>query len=104
MLRVRNGGRRSYPPLTLRLFVLLGRPTIDKCEKIKKQRELKAEIDSLDTENILPSTKRGLRSSALSNTKKKRRIVEDDSEDDDRDAPAPLDISFLGNQSEEDSD
>jgi hypothetical protein len=91
-------------PLTLRLFVLLGRPTIDKCEKIKKQRELKAEIDSLDTENILTSSKRGLRSSALSNTKKKRRIVEDDSEDDDRDAPAPLDMSFLGNQSEEDSD
>lgn len=92
------------PPLTLLSFVFLGRPTIEKCEKIKKQRELKAEIEGLDAENILPSSKRGLRSGALSSNKRKRRIVEDDSEDDDRDAPAPLDMSFLGNQSEEDSD
>ncbi|KAI8341336.1 hypothetical protein BC941DRAFT_416553 [Chlamydoabsidia padenii] len=84
-----------------------GRPTIEKCEKVKVERELKKEIDSLDTDNILESSSRGpsLRSRTLSSNKKKRRIVEEEEEDGDSDdAPRPLDLSFLGDQSDDDSD
>ncbi|KAI8582206.1 hypothetical protein K450DRAFT_227897 [Umbelopsis ramanniana AG] len=39
-----------------------GRPTVEKCEKIRSERELKAEIDSLSRDNILASEKRATRS------------------------------------------
>jgi hypothetical protein len=35
---------------------------LEKCEAVKSERELKAEIESLSTENILPSNKRSTRS------------------------------------------
>jgi hypothetical protein len=49
---------------SLQILKLLftGRPTLEKCEAVKSERELKAEIESLSTENILPSNKRSTRS------------------------------------------
>lgn len=38
-----------------------GRPTLEKCEAIKKERELKAELDSLDTSLIMNDTGRKTR-------------------------------------------
>ncbi|KAI9013736.1 hypothetical protein CLU79DRAFT_388656 [Phycomyces nitens] len=73
-----------------------GRPTIEKCEKVKMQREIKDELASLDTQNILDDDKgihtRGKR------VRKPRNIIED-SEDEDEEKPASFDISFLGDQS-----
>ncbi|ORZ16457.1 hypothetical protein BCR42DRAFT_415085 [Absidia repens] len=83
-----------------------GRPTIEKCETVKAERELKAEIDSLDTDNILETTDDGpsLRSSGLSKRKRRPVIEEDSDESSDEHTAAPLDVSFLGDQSDEDSD
>ncbi|CEP09231.1 hypothetical protein [Parasitella parasitica] len=39
-----------------------GRPTLEKCEAVKKERELKAELDSLDTTLIINETGRRTRS------------------------------------------
>ncbi|KAI8089833.1 uncharacterized protein BX664DRAFT_334019 [Halteromyces radiatus] len=85
-----------------------GRPTLEKCEAIKAERELRAEIDSLNTENILDDSTNGpsLRSTR-SNRTKKRRIIEDEDDDDsstDKPESTPLDVSFLGDQSDDDSD
>ena len=38
-----------------------GRPTLEKCEAVKKERELKAELDSLDTSLIINETSRRTR-------------------------------------------
>lgn len=38
-----------------------GRPTLEKCEAIKKERELRAELDSLDTSLIINETSRRTR-------------------------------------------
>ncbi|CAO3586470.1 unnamed protein product [Absidia cylindrospora] len=83
-----------------------GRPTIEKCEAVKAERELKAEIDSLDRDNILETADDGpsLRSSGLSKRKRRHIIQEDCDESGDEQTAAPLDVSFLGNQSDEDSD
>lgn len=67
-----------------------GRPTIEKCEAIKKERELKAELDSLDTSLIMNDT--GRRTRTRNNVQSKPSYAVDDSssseeeeEDDDDD-------------------
>ncbi|KAL0094585.1 hypothetical protein F4703DRAFT_1922200 [Phycomyces blakesleeanus] len=81
-----------------------GRPTIEKCEKIKAQREIQDELASLDTQNILNDDKgvhtRGRR------VRKPRKIVgeddeenEDGEEDEESKKSTGFDISFLGDQS-----
>ncbi|KAI7875191.1 hypothetical protein K492DRAFT_211078 [Lichtheimia hyalospora FSU 10163] len=85
-----------------------GRPTIEKCQKVKAEREIKAEVDSLDTENIIETT--GRRSTRSQGAKRKRRVIESDDEDDDKEQEQkhsrtennPLDVSFLGDQSDSD--
>ncbi|KAI7847755.1 hypothetical protein BDC45DRAFT_610826 [Circinella umbellata] len=94
-----------------------GRPTLEKCQKVKAERELKAEIDSLNTENILDDeedgknrSRRTTRQSQPSSTnttknKRKRRIItSDDEEEEDNGTSSKiaktsdLDLSFLGDQ------
>ncbi|KAJ8656627.1 hypothetical protein O0I10_007704 [Lichtheimia ornata] len=85
-----------------------GRPTLEKCQKVKAEREIKAEVDSLDTENIIESTSR--RATRSQGPKRKRRVIESDDEDDEegpgqkltRTENNPLDLSFLGDQSDSD--
>ncbi|CAO3653281.1 unnamed protein product [Cunninghamella echinulata] len=94
-----------------------GRPSIEKCQKIKAERELKAEIDSLNTENILDDIndkgKPSLRSTRTSSKRRAIRSIEensendDDDDNDDDDQPkkrkrATLDVSFLGSDVDED--
>ncbi|KAL1926615.1 hypothetical protein VTP01DRAFT_5510 [Rhizomucor pusillus] len=80
-----------------------GRPTLEKCQKVKAERELKAEIESLDTSNILRDNGGGRKTRQTS--KKRRRIVESDEEGDTEEEkdtkkkPDPgFDTSFLGDQ------
>ncbi|KAF7726566.1 hypothetical protein EC973_008611 [Apophysomyces ossiformis] len=90
-----------------------GRPTIEKCQKVKAERELKAEIESLDTSNILAEDKGG-RSTRSHGSKRKRRVITDEDEDDETESKkkkgdneegddesmgGELDVSFLGDQS-----
>ncbi|KAG0166575.1 hypothetical protein DFQ28_011516 [Apophysomyces sp. BC1034] len=95
-----------------------GRPTIEKCQKVKAEKELKAEIDSLDTGNILDDKKIG-RSTRSTGSKRKRKVIADEDEeeyetadvkkrksvnseeeeDGDDTMDAQLDVSFLGDQS-----
>ncbi|CDS12835.1 hypothetical protein LRAMOSA05019 [Lichtheimia ramosa] len=85
-----------------------GRPTLEKCQKVKAEREIKAEVDSLDTENIIETS--GRRSTRSQGAKRKRRVIESDDEDDEegseqkakRTESNALDISFLGDQSDSD--
>jgi hypothetical protein len=49
-----------------------GKPSLDKCEAIKKERELKAELDSLDTSLILDTETKGGRSTRLRNKAQSR--------------------------------
>jgi hypothetical protein len=49
-----------------------GKPTLDKCEAIKKERELKAELDSLDTSLILDTETKGGRATRLRNKSQSR--------------------------------
>lgn len=60
--------------------VVIGRPTLEKCQKVKAEREIKAEVDSLDTENIIETS--GRRSTRSQGAKRKRRVIESDDEDD----------------------
>ncbi|CAO3681058.1 unnamed protein product [Umbelopsis vinacea] len=71
-----------------------GRPTLEKCEAVKSERELKAEIESLSTENILPSNKRSTRSE-LPSEYTAEAIAEEVEEAKKND----LDLGFLGDQS-----
>jgi Mg-chelatase subunit ChlI len=54
-----------------------GRPTLEKCEAIKKERELKAELDSLDTSLIMNDT--GRRTRTRNNAQSKPSYAVDDS-------------------------
>ncbi|KAI9272991.1 hypothetical protein BDA99DRAFT_499713 [Phascolomyces articulosus] len=86
-----------------------GRPTLEKCEKIKAERELKAEIDSLDKDNIL--NEGGGRPKRHAPVKRKRRVIASDDEEDEgendngvsskvaKTSSSGLDVSFLGDQS-----
>lgn len=56
-----------------------GRPTLEKCQKVKAERELQAEIASLDKSNILADE----RSSRRRGMKRQRRIILSDDEDGD---------------------
>ncbi|KAG2220982.1 hypothetical protein INT45_006515 [Circinella minor] len=94
-----------------------GRPTLEKCQKVKAERELKAEIDSLNTENILDDdedgkirnrrTTRQSQPTTTAKNKRKRRIItsdDDDEEEEDNSTSSKiaktsdLDLSFLGDQ------
>lgn len=57
-----------------------GRPSLDKCDAIKKERELKAELDSLDTSLILDTDTKIGRSTRLRNKPQSRTsyVVSDD--------------------------
>ncbi|KAM3586907.1 hypothetical protein VKS41_001956 [Umbelopsis sp. WA50703] len=71
-----------------------GRPTLEKCEKVKSERELKAEIESLSTDNILETKKRNA-SSAAPISEDAEEIADEVEEAKKND----LDLSFLGDQS-----
>lgn len=90
-------------PSLKRMRFPVGRPTLEKCQKVKAERELKAEIESLDTSNILRDNGGGRKTRQTS--KKRRRIVESDEEGDTEEEkdtkkkPDPgFDTSFLGDQ------
>ncbi|KAI9322435.1 hypothetical protein BX666DRAFT_1894735, partial [Dichotomocladium elegans] len=78
-----------------------GRPTLEKCQKIKAERELKAEIESLSKENILDEETRGRRGTR---SQKRRRIIESEDEGEEpgqEETPSnKLNVSFLGDQSD----
>lgn len=59
--------------------IVSGRPTLEKCQKVKAEREIKAEVESLDTENIIESSSR--RATRSQGPKRKRRVIESDEED-----------------------
>ena len=77
------------------LKCILGRPTLEKCQKVKAERELKAEIASLSTENILDDDKASSRGSRrttrqsqpppTTTNKRKRRIITSDDDEDEED-------------------
>ena len=69
----------------------LGRPTIEKCQKVKAEREIKAEVDSLDTENIIETT--GRRSTRSQGAKRKRRVIESDDENDEEEQEQKVSLS-----------
>ncbi|GAB5586152.1 hypothetical protein Unana1_01052 [Umbelopsis nana] len=71
-----------------------GRPTLEKCEKVKSERELKAEIDSLSTENIITTDKRRTRSVVPAEY-----LAEDNTEEIEEAKKNDLDLGFLGDQS-----
>ncbi|KAI9279704.1 hypothetical protein BC943DRAFT_340424 [Umbelopsis sp. AD052] len=71
-----------------------GRPTVEKCEKIRSERELKAEIDSLSRDNILALEKRATRSVVPPVD-----AVEDTTEEVEEAKKNDLDLTFLGDQS-----
>ncbi|KAH8554589.1 hypothetical protein BGW37DRAFT_517120 [Umbelopsis sp. PMI_123] len=71
-----------------------GRPTMEKCEKIRADRELKAEIDSLSRDNILLSEKRATRSLVPAVDE-----IEDTTEEVEEAKKNDLDLTFLGDQS-----
>ncbi|KAI8141001.1 hypothetical protein BJV82DRAFT_620416 [Fennellomyces sp. T-0311] len=88
-----------------------GQPSLKKCEQVKQERELKADIAGLDTENILVDEGNGRRSTRRSQpAKRKRHIAASDDEDDEdeernsstkvaKTSSPGLDLSFLGDQS-----
>ncbi|KAG2184697.1 hypothetical protein INT43_000610 [Umbelopsis isabellina] len=71
-----------------------GRPTLEKCEKVKSERELKAEIESLSTENILETKIRNAGSAAPVDVE-----PEDNADEIEEAKKNDLDLSFLGDQS-----
>ncbi|KAJ1676798.1 hypothetical protein EV182_007483, partial [Spiromyces aspiralis] len=72
-----------YLKKTLEDLGMVGRPTLEKCKKIKAKRELQAEIESIDTGNIiggLDETKPSLRRKARAAVYRRASVVEDDDE------------------------
>lgn len=81
-----------------------GRPTLQKCKEAKAELELKREIASLDTSLIIDDTPRA-------NKRKRRHIAisdddNDDEEDEEEEKPKrqELDVSFLNQDDEDESD
>ncbi|KAI8640163.1 hypothetical protein BD408DRAFT_434497 [Parasitella parasitica] len=96
-----------------------GRPTLEKCEAVKKERELKAELDSLDTNLIINETGRRTRSRnngssrptyAVDSSSSSEEEEDDDNEDsadesnEDEDKPMVFDNDVKGQIEREDEE
>lgn len=65
-----------------------GRPTLEKCEAVKKERELKAELDSLDTSLIINETSRRTRTRNTSQNRPSYAVDDSTSDEEEEDEEA----------------
>ncbi|ORX54608.1 hypothetical protein DM01DRAFT_1335744 [Hesseltinella vesiculosa] len=98
-----------------------GRPTLEKCKAVKDARELRSELDSLSTENIISGGRRSRRAQTSTQPRPAPVFTSDKDEDSDNDgdgkstsdddnsdedasdaseASGGLDVAFLGDQSD----